>query len=61
VRALDPVVIATATAIYFNPDGALVIRQRAAYPDDDPFIFRFMGNSARRTGEFEIMRFDNAS
>lgn len=26
------------TAIYFNPYGALVIRQLAAYPDDDPFV-----------------------
>jgi hypothetical protein len=28
-----------ATAIYFNPNGDLVIRQKAAYPDDDPFVY----------------------
>jgi hypothetical protein len=28
-----------ATAIYFNPNGALVIRQKADYPDDDPFVY----------------------
>jgi hypothetical protein len=28
-----------ATAIYFNPNGALVIRQQADYPDDDPFVY----------------------
>jgi hypothetical protein len=28
-----------ATAIYFNPEGALVIRQKAAYPDNDPFVY----------------------
>jgi hypothetical protein len=28
------------TAVYFNADGALVIRQRAAWnQDDDPFVF----------------------
>jgi hypothetical protein len=28
-----------ATAVYFNPEGALVIRQKADYRDDDPFIY----------------------
>src|SRR5262249_43008671 len=28
-----------ATAVYFNPNGALVIRQRRDYPDDDPFVY----------------------
>jgi hypothetical protein len=27
-----------ATAVYFNPKGGLVIRQRGPYYDDDPFI-----------------------
>src|SRR5262245_6646022 len=28
-----------ATAIYFNANGALVIRQQRDYPEDDPFVF----------------------
>jgi hypothetical protein len=27
------------TAVYENPYGAIVIRQEAPYPDDDPFVF----------------------
>jgi hypothetical protein len=36
-----------ATAVYFNRDGDLVIRQRATFQDDDPAIFITAGNIDR--------------
>ena len=36
-----------ATAVYFNRDGDLVIRQRATFQDDDPAIFITVDNIDR--------------